>query len=125
MLLNKIYYYYYYLNTLVHTANPDVLALSESWLKKRNTDLDILIPGYNVFRQDRATRGGGVAMYCKDHLQCTVALSKSVPKQFELLVLKLRLSTTFSLSIAVCYRAPSAPASALTSLSQLLAPYSL
>ena len=79
------------LKTLVHTANPDVLAISESWLKKGNTDLDIFIPGYNVFRQDRATRGGGVAMYVKDHLQCTVVLPKSVPKQLELLVLKLRL----------------------------------
>ena len=31
-------------------------------------------------------------MYVKDHINCTVVLSKSVPKKFELLVLKLQLS---------------------------------
>uniref|UniRef100_A0A3B1JMQ8 Reverse transcriptase domain-containing protein n=1 Tax=Astyanax mexicanus TaxID=7994 RepID=A0A3B1JMQ8_ASTMX len=111
------------LKTLVHTSNPDVLAISESWLKKSNTDLDILLPGYIVFRQDRSTRGGGVAMYVKDHLHCTVAFSKSVPKQFELLVVKLKLSTNFVLTVAVCYRAPSAPALSLTVLSEFLAPF--
>ena len=35
------------------------------------------------FSQDRSSRAGGVATYVKDHLNCTVALSKSIPKQFE------------------------------------------
>lgn len=111
------------LKSWVHTANPDVLAISESWLRKSVTNSDISLPGYNVFRQDRATRGGGVAMFVKDHLQCTVVLSKSIPKQFELLVLKLNLSTNFSLSVAACYRTPSAPACTLIALSELLAPH--
>ena len=49
----------------VHTANPDVLGISESWLRKSVTNPDILILGYNVFRQDRATKGGGVAIFVK------------------------------------------------------------
>ena len=79
--------------------------------------------GYNVFHQDRATKGGGVAIFVKEHLQCSVSLSKAVPKQFELLVLKLKLSKNFSLSVAVCYRQIYAPACALTSISELLAPH--
>ena len=94
------------LKSWVHTVTPDVLAISESWLKKSIANPDIFIPGYNVFRQDRATKGGGVALYVKDHLQCTVALSKSVPKLLELLVLKIKLCNNFSLSVAVCYRPP-------------------
>ena len=54
--------------------------------------MEISIPGYNVFRQDRSSRAGGTVMYVKDHINCTVVLSKSVPKKFELLVLKLQLS---------------------------------
>lgn len=62
-------------------------------------------------------------MYVKDHLQCSVALSKSIHKQFELLILKLKLSVCFSITVAVCYRPPSASASTLTALSQLLAAF--
>lgn len=112
-----------YLKSWVHTANPDVLAVSESWLKKGFSNLEIQIPGYNVFRQDRSTKGGGVAIFVKDHVQCSVTLSKSVPKQFELLMLKLQLSKNFTLSVAVCYRPPSAPACTLTALGELLAPH--
>lgn len=103
----------------VHIANPDVLAISKTWLKKGVSVLEIRIPGYNVFRQDRATKGGSVAIFVKDHLQCFMLYK--VPKQFELLLLKL--STNFTLSVAVCYRPPSAPACTLRALGELLAPH--
>jgi len=64
-----------------------------------------------------------VAIFVKEHLKYSVSLSKAVPKQFELLVLKWKLSTNFSLSIAVCYRPPSDLACALSSLSECLAPH--
>lgn len=57
-----------------------------------------------------------------DHQHCIVALSKSVPKQFEILILKLKLSPSFSLTVSVCYRT-SAPASTLSALSELLVPH--
>ena len=88
--------------------------------------LAILTFSYQVtiyYHQDRVTKGGGVALYVKDHLQCTVSLSKSVPKLLELLVLKIKLSINSSLSVAVCYRPPSAPLCSLTVLSELLAPH--
>ncbi len=111
------------LKSWVHTVTPDVLAISESWLQKSVVNPVISIPGYNIFRQDRATKGSGVALYVKNHLQCTILLSKSVPKLLELLVLKIKLSNNFSLSVAVCYRPPSAPLCSLTVLSELLAPH--
>lgn len=111
------------LKAYMHTSNPDVLVISESWLKKSVTTTAVSIPGYNVFRQDRPSKGGGVAIYCKDSLQCSVILSKSVSKQFELLLLKVNLSRNISLIVAGCYRPPSAPACALTALSELIAPH--
>ena len=70
---------------LAHSANPDVLAVSESWLRKTFKNPEISIPNYNIFRQARTAKWGGVAIYCKDNLQSSVILSKSVSKQFELL----------------------------------------
>ena len=70
------------LTALAHSANPDVLAVSESWLKKLTKTPEISIPNYNIFRQDRTAKGGGVAIYSRDSLQSSVLLSKSVSKQF-------------------------------------------
>ena len=70
---------------LAHSANPDVLAVSEFWLRKASKNSEISFPNYNTFSQDRTAKGVGVAIYCRDSLQSSVMLSRSVPKQFELL----------------------------------------
>ncbi|CAB1351345.1 unnamed protein product [Coregonus sp. 'balchen'] len=50
-------------------------------------------------------------------------LRESVPKQCDLLVLSIKLSNSSLLTIAGCYRSPSAPACTINALSSLLAPY--
>ena len=80
------------LTALAHSANPDILAVSESWLRKATKNSEISIPNYKMFYQDRTAKGGGIAIYCRDSLQSSVILSRSKPKQFELLLLKIHLS---------------------------------
>ena len=111
------------LTALAHSANPDVLALSESWLWKTTKNPEISIANYNVIRQDRTAKGGGVAIYCKDSNTELCKLSKSVPKQFELLLLKIHLSRNKSLTVAACYRPPPAPSCALDTICELIAPH--
>ena len=84
---------------------------------------EIFIPNYNIFLQDRTAKGGGVAVYCRDSLQSNVILSRSIPKQFELLILKITLSRNKSLTVAACYRPPSAPSCALDTICELIAPH--
>ena len=98
------------------------LAVSESWLRKATKYPDISIPNYNFFRQDRTAKGGGVSMYCRDSLQSSVILSRYMRKQFELLLLKIHLSRNKSLTVAACYRPPSAPSCALDTICELIAP---
>ena len=105
---------------LAHSANPDVRAVSESRLRKAIKNSEISIANYNTFRQDRTAKGGGVAIYCKDSLQSSILLSRSVPKQFEHLLLKMHLSRNKSLTVAACYRPPSAPA--VHTICELIAP---
>ena len=69
--------------------------------------------------------GGGVAIYCKDSLQSSVLLSRSVPQQFELLLLKIHLSKNKSLTVSACYRPPSATSGALDTICKLIAPPSI
>jgi hypothetical protein len=86
-------------------------------------DTDVNLSGYNLFRQDRSSKGGGVAIFTKDHLQCTVVSTKSVPKQFDLLVLSFELSNSTQQQSTKSYRPPPALACTLPALSSLLAPY--
>ena len=102
-----------FFTALAHSANPDVLAVSESWLRKATKNPEISIPNYNILNQDRTAKGDGVAISCRDSLQSSVLLSRSVPKQFELLLLKIHLSRNKSLTVAACYRPPSTPSCAL------------
>jgi hypothetical protein len=53
------------LTALAHSTNPDVLAVSESWLRKATKNSEISIPNYNNFRHDITSKGGGVAIYCR------------------------------------------------------------
>uniref|UniRef100_A0A4W5K3K2 Cyclic nucleotide gated channel subunit beta 1b n=1 Tax=Hucho hucho TaxID=62062 RepID=A0A4W5K3K2_9TELE len=98
---------------------------SQKLLRKKTTKKsEISIPNYNIFRQDRTAKGGGVAIYCRDSLQSSVILSRSVPKQFELLIIKINLSRNKSLiSLSACYRPPSAPSCALDTICELTAPH--
>ncbi|XP_055783553.1 uncharacterized protein LOC129858393 [Salvelinus fontinalis] len=99
---------------LAQSANPDVLAVSEFWLRKTTKNTEISIPNYNIFRQDRTAKGGGVAIYCRDRTQQAILLSRSVPKQFELLLLQIHLSRN---------PPPSAPSCALDTICELIAPH--
>ena len=49
---------------LAHSANPDVLAVSEFWLGKTKNP-EISIPTYTIFQQARTANGGVVAIYSR------------------------------------------------------------
>ena len=57
---------------LVSLHQPDVLALSETWLDSSIDDKEISFPSFVLFRSDRNRCGGGVAIYCADHLRCSL-----------------------------------------------------
>src|SRR4029434_2280482 len=69
------------------------------------------------FRTDRAKRGGGVAMFVKNNLNCSVRISTSLPGQFELLAVNINLGD-YPIVIVGVYRPPSAVSEALQSLSE-------
>jgi len=51
--------------------NPNVVAVTESWINKNIQDSEISIPSYSLFCRDRPVdrEGGGVLLYVKSALQ--------------------------------------------------------
>ena len=54
------------LTAISSIRNPSVICITETWLNEGVEDYLIAIPGYRVFRTDRAgRRGRGEGMYLK------------------------------------------------------------
>ena len=52
---------------------PDIVIITESWLKSYHSDGLISIDGYSSFRKDRVKkRGGGVLIYVKSNITANV-----------------------------------------------------
>ena len=45
------------LKVCVHSSNPDVLVITETWLRKSVLNTDVNLSGYNLFQQDRSKVG--------------------------------------------------------------------
>ena len=49
---------------------PDIIAMSETWLKSEILTSEVLSVEYYVFRKDRPDRYGGVLIACHNSLNC-------------------------------------------------------
>ena len=56
---------------LIHQNSFDILAISETWLSDKIPNELVNIPGFNVYRKDRPSHGGGVLIYIKETLRHT------------------------------------------------------
>lgn len=50
--------------------DPHAVIITETWLNPSILNSEIIPPGYKLFRKDRESRGGGVAIVVKDCLDC-------------------------------------------------------
>lgn len=84
----------------------DVMCLSETWLQQ-----DEIVPALNnfsLFRSDRITRGGGVAIFCKSNLVSRIIeIDKSEwiqPSSLEIVAVSVQEKRNKSIIIACVYR---------------------
>lgn len=92
-----------YIRIWAMSTKADIIAISETWLKKTLSDNDIATDGYNIFRVDGKSKGGGVVIYVNCKLNAILTESMTVPKCFEMLAIDLTLGNT-RLTVACCYR---------------------
>lgn len=72
-----------YIKVFLQQTNVDTLVISETWLTNKITKFMITIDGYSVFRCDRPSKSGGVAIYVKNGFTVSVESSVSKSKYFE------------------------------------------
>jgi exonuclease III len=90
----------------------DVLALTETKLDGQITDDEINLPGYKIAaRKDRTRNGGGVLIYCLEHLQTTTTPEHFMQdldpnEQLECAWAEISLPSTKPFLVGVLYRPP-------------------
>jgi hypothetical protein len=87
--------------------SPDVIFITETWIKEDTEDIFIHLQGYKSMRKDRSGRiGGGCMLFHKEDLTCVRDLQISHGQLTETIWCKLKCNTEV-ISIGLCYRSPS------------------
>ena len=87
--------------------NPDIIGITETWLKADILDSEISLENYTLFRHDREdARGGGVMLYVKNNLKVTHRDDATNNKFAESVWVDI-VSAKEKTLVGVCYRSPS------------------
>jgi len=97
------------LRAWVELNKPDVITLSETWLNSNVSDVEINLTNYVVYRLDRCSRGGGVAIYVSISLVSELIIPSVDPLYSECIFVKVVFHLNKCIIIGSIYRPPSAP----------------
>lgn len=107
------------LESVIVTYKPDVLVITETWLQSDVNDEEVTPRGYGIYRKDRDSRGGGVAIIYREYFHVTRLAD--IPG-IECVIIKLQLDE-LSLLIGGFYRPPSAKPDFCDKLNEFLCAY--
>ena len=103
---------------MLNEHDINIIGLSETRLDKTISDSEVTIRGYNIFRNDRAVNGGGVAIYIKASLpEPTVRIKID---KLELISLEIAPKHAKSFLVVCWYRPPTADDAAFENLREVL-----
>ena len=80
----------------------EIALLSETWL---TSNLNVIIPGFDIIRKDRDSRGGGVAILISNKYKYTIINLPNLPSQVEAIGCKIYLGNS-SLDVLSVYIPP-------------------
>jgi len=93
----------------LHDHNIHILSVNETWLDCTIPDANVYIPGYDVYRRDRDSRGGGVCLYIHKAIQHKLVRALNTVEGIALTVNMPSVSRQQRTTVAICsvYRPPS------------------
>jgi len=93
------------LRAKVADSQYDIIGITESWCSSDITDAELSLSGYQMFRSDRMTRGGGVLLYVSEAIE--VICMEDLPTfGFNDCIWCKLWFRDMKLVVGVCYRSP-------------------
>ncbi|KAK9728667.1 hypothetical protein QE152_g17096 [Popillia japonica] len=90
------------LRSRIISGGFDFIAITETWLTDAISTDSVSIGGYNLIRNDRATRGGGVAFYITNTLQFDIIRTLTTIEQLWISIS----AGLLKIALGVVYRPP-------------------
>jgi len=87
----------------IRASNYDVIGITETWGSCDISDAELSLSGFQMFRVDRATRGGGVVLYVSEKYEAVLAQDIDTGGFRDCVWCRLCLQE-IKLIIGVCYR---------------------
>ena len=84
-------------------SNVDIVCISETWFDENNKDFVYGVNGYNLFKCDRKSYAGGVAMYIKSGIEAKVIFKNQESRDIQYLFVEIH-SDNQKLLIGTVYR---------------------
>ena len=91
------------LRFLCETTSIDVICVSETWFRREIHDSMYDLRGFKLFRSDRNSHAGGVAIYVSKSISSKVICSNNVDESVEYLLVEVS-SNSHKLLIGCVYR---------------------
>jgi len=95
------------LEAIIQQGGYDLVAITETWWDSSHA-WHAVMDGYSLFRKDRPTRrGGGVALYVREQLECIELGRGANEERFESLWVRIKgQAHTSDITVGVYYRPP-------------------
>jgi hypothetical protein len=100
--INSLFAKFHHIYEIIDRAKPDIFCLNETKLDHCLPDSAIHINGYNFFRRDRGSKGGGVLVYIR---KCYKILNSYISLDYELIHIKFSISRQ-NFNLFACYKPP-------------------
>lgn len=105
---------------IINKTNFDVVAVSETWLTKNTPKDRYTLDNFNIFRRDRSNkRGGGCALFCRNHYQAKIIKTPCDKEIPEMLWLEVKVANK-NVAVGVLYKQPKIPHSVFVNLYESL-----
>lgn len=88
---------------LFEDSGADIVCVSETWFSSAITDSLIAVADFNLFRNDRSSHGGGVAIYIKKNISCKLLRKSNTDEKVEYIFIEVAISSR-KLLIGTVYR---------------------
>ena len=105
---------------LVYSEDNDIICVTETWLNSDISNSEILNEGYEIFRKDRESRGGGVLVAIKEESFKNIREIKA-DCNLEIVIVDVLTDSNTHLIVCSCYRPLHSNEAWLTEFSNLLA----
>lgn len=88
---------------IFENSHVDIICVSEAWFWPDYSDEFVSLNGYKLFRDDRPCLGGGVVLYIRKNIKCSVKFKSEPGDRLEYIFVDVYINTIKSL-IGVIYK---------------------